>query len=127
MNDVLFWTEVFCRWALGLQFLFWGLNGFFNFVSIPPSADFIDRFVRICIEAKFIMPAVKLLEIVFGFLLLTGYGTLVSLIFLGPTVFIITGLHFFWNAQWWQVVMPITVPYLIVLIAQHAHIQFLFH
>jgi len=121
------WFEIGCRWALGLQLLFWGLNGFFKWKAIPPSADFIDRFTDICIQSKFIMPSVKIIEIVFGFILLTGYGTLLALVFLGPIVFLITGLHFFHNKKRWGVIIPITGPYLLLIFSQQSHFLALFH
>jgi len=108
------WIEIILRWILGMQFLFWGLNGFFRWKSIPPSGDFVGRFGDVCFESKFILPVVKIFEIFFGAALLTGHGTLASLIFLGPLVFVISGLHLFHNPRWWEVIVPITLPYLAI-------------
>jgi len=121
------WLELGARWILGLQFIFWGANGFFHWKAIPPSSDFIQRFGDICIESRFIMPTVKVFEIVFGILLLTGFGTLIGLIFLGPIVFMITCLHIFHNPKWPLVVLPILIPYLVVLLLHENHFQFLLH
>ncbi|MBK9323082.1 MAG: hypothetical protein IPM97_09120 [Bdellovibrionaceae bacterium] len=121
------WLEIGCRWALGLQLLFWGLNDFFKWKAIPKSADFIDHFTNICVQSKFIMPSVKTIEIVFGFALLTGYGTLLALVFLGPIVFLITGLHLFHNKERWSVIIPITGPYLLLLFTQQNYFLGLFY
>lgn len=121
------WIEITCRWALGLQLLFWGLNGFFHWKVIPPSSDFIAQFSDVCVKSRFIMQTVKILEVFFGAMLLSGYGTLIALIFLGPIVFVISGLHVFHNAKWWQVLVPITVPFMILLLTQEAHFRLLLH
>jgi uncharacterized membrane protein YphA (DoxX/SURF4 family) len=121
------WFDLICRWVLGLQLLFWGLNGFFHWVVPPSESSFVTRFGDLCAESRFIMPTVKVFEILFGALLLTGYGTLVSLIFLGPIIFVITGLHFFHNPKWWRVVVPITGPYILVLLMQEGHMRWLLH
>lgn len=110
------WIEILLRWILGLQLVFWGLNGFFNWKPIPRSDDFITRFADLCFESRFILTSVKWVEIIFGALLLTGSGTLISLVFLGPIVFVISGLHFFHNKKSWQVLVPITLPYVLVVI-----------
>ena len=121
------WLELGARWILGLQFIFWGANGFFHWIAIPPSSDFIQRFGDICIESKFIMPTVKVFEIVFGVLLLTGFATQIALIFLGPIVFVICGLHFFHNPKWIPVILPILIPFLVVLLLHENNFQVLLH
>lgn len=109
------WIEIICRWVLGLQLVFWGLNGFFHWKQIPPSAEPIDAFVEACIKTKFIMPTVKIFEITFGALLLTGSWTFVAWVALAPVVFVVTGLHAIYNKRFWEVLVPITLPFLVVL------------
>jgi uncharacterized membrane protein YphA (DoxX/SURF4 family) len=115
------WIEILLRWILGLQFAFWGLNGFFRWLPIPPSSDFINRFSDLCYESGFILPTVKIFEIVFGLLLLSGSRTLIALIMLGPIVFVISGLHLFHNSRKsWQVLGPISIPYLLLVVLDWA-------
>ncbi|MBC7371776.1 MAG: DoxX family membrane protein [Bdellovibrionaceae bacterium] len=121
------WLELGARWILGLQFLFWGANGFFHWIAIPPSSDFINRFTNVCIESKFIMPVVKSFEIIFGALLLTGYGTQIALIFLGPIVFMISALHIVHNKKWSLAVLPILIPFLVTLVLHGSSLQVLLH
>jgi uncharacterized membrane protein YphA (DoxX/SURF4 family) len=120
---VITWVEILLRWFFGLQMVFWGLNGFFHWKPIPRSEDFITRFSDLCLESRFLLPTVKVFEIFFGALLLSGSGILVSLIFLGPIVFVITGLHLFHNPKAWQVLLPITVPFLLIVILNWRSIQ----
>ncbi|WP_295903807.1 hypothetical protein [uncultured Bdellovibrio sp.] len=109
------YIEIIFRWAFGLQMVFWGLNGFFYWVKIPPSGPVIDKFVEACIETKFIMPIVKLVEIFFGAFLLLGFAVPLSLTVFAPLIFVITGLHLFHNPKHWGVLGPITVPYLVLI------------
>lgn len=112
MND---WIEVVCRWILGLQFVFWGLNGFFYWKQPPASAKPINDFTEACIQTKFVMPTVKIFEIVFGALFLIETTSRVAWIALAPIVFVITGLHALYNKRSWEVLGPITLPFLMVL------------
>jgi len=110
------WTELIFRWIFAGQILFWGLNGFFHWKAIPPSADFINEFTEACVKSGFIMPTVKIFEVVFGSLLLTGFARGISLIALAPIVFVITGLHVRHNKKAWEVLVPISLPFLILVI-----------
>ena len=120
------WIELVVRWMLGLQLLFWGLNGFFHWKQTPPSNDFINEFTDACLRSKFIMPVVKIFETVFGALLLTGVGTLVALIALGPIISVISGLHLFHNRRAWEVLLPITLPFLVIAILNFEKLKLLF-
>ena len=95
--------------------LFWGLNGFFHWVPIPPQGAIITKFVDACIETKFIMPVVKLMEIFLGLFLLIGFMVPASLVLLAPLIFIITGLHVFHNPKPWMVLGTCSLPFLILL------------
>lgn len=111
------WMDLGLCWVLGLQFIFWGFNGFFHWKSIPPSPPFIEHFSEACVQSKFIMPLVKILEIVGGVLLLTKYYAFLGLYLLAPIVVVISGLHWFHNQKKsWQVLLPISLPFAFLLI-----------
>lgn len=122
-----FYFEVALRVLLGFQLVFWGLNGFFHWIKIPPSGPVIDGFVEACYRTKFIMPTVKLLEIIFGFFLLIGFLVPASLLGLAPIVFVITGLHLLHNPKPWGVLLPFCGPYAILLIIHSLTWLRLFH
>jgi uncharacterized membrane protein YphA (DoxX/SURF4 family) len=111
-------SELTLRWILGLQLIFWGLNGFFHWKPIPPSAKVIDDFTAACMESRFIMPVVKVFEILFGIFLLANYAVPLALALLSPIVFVITGLHALHNKKFWEVLVPISLPF-IILVALH--------
>ncbi|MGZ3802247.1 MAG: hypothetical protein ACXVCL_18910, partial [Bdellovibrio sp.] len=95
---------------------FWGLNGFFNWVKIKPVAPAIENFVQACIETKFIMPTVKMIEIFFGLFLILGFMIPLSLAVFCPILFVITGLHVFHNPKPWGILLSFTIPFLVLLI-----------
>lgn len=112
------YIELVLRWALGFQLAFWGLNGFFHWKQIPPSSPAIDKFTAACFESRFIMPTVKIFEIVFGLLLLLDKATPLALVMLAPIVFVITGLHILYNKKWWEVLIPLSLPFAL-LVSMH--------
>ncbi|WP_413558935.1 DoxX family membrane protein [Bdellovibrio sp. HCB209] len=107
--------EVVCRIAFGLQMAFWGLNGFFHWLKIPPSPPVIEKFVDACMETKFIMPTVKTLEILAGLSLVLGLAVPLNVMLMAPIVFVITLLHLLHNPKPWGVVIPITLPFAVII------------
>ncbi|HEX7675470.1 MAG TPA: hypothetical protein VF412_14940 [Bdellovibrio sp.] len=110
-----YYIELVCRWIFSLQMIFWGLNGFFNWINIPPSGEGVGKFVQACIDTRFIMPTVKILEIVSGILLLCSFLVILNIFIFAPIVFGITMLHVLHNPKPWGVVLPIAVPFAIIL------------
>ncbi|WP_413585580.1 hypothetical protein [Bdellovibrio sp. HCB274] len=107
--------EAACRIIFGLQMVFWGLNGFLHWVKIPPSPPNIENFVNACIETRFIMPATKIAEILLGALLIAGFAVPLTILLIAPIVFVITLLHLIHNPKPWGVVIPISLPYAIIV------------
>lgn len=107
--------------------LFWGLNGFFHWVKIPPSGPIIEGFVTACIETRFIMPTVKLLEIMGGALLLFHVGLPLVLAAFAPVIFVVSGLHVLHNPRPWGVLVSTTLPYLILVLIHSTHLLRLVH
>lgn len=94
---------------------FWGLNGFFNWVKIPPESEVIDSFVEACIKTRFIMPTVKILEIITGALITLGFFVPMCLLLLAPIIFVISFLHLLHNKKPWGVLLTTTFPYLVLV------------
>lgn len=103
------------RWILGVQLLFWGLNGFFHWRQVPPSPPSMDRFVSACFESRFIMETVKIFEIIFGIFLLVNFATPLALVMLAPIIFVISGLHLLHNKRAWEVLLPISLPFFVLV------------
>jgi uncharacterized membrane protein YphA (DoxX/SURF4 family) len=87
------------RFILGLAFLIFGLNGFFNFMPIPPMSQSATQFMAALNKTGYFFPMVKGLEALLGALLLLDLFTPLALIMLSPILVGITTLHIFLNPQ----------------------------
>ncbi|WII72588.1 hypothetical protein QJS83_01725 [Bdellovibrio sp. 22V] len=121
------YIEIGLRWIFGFQMLFWGLNGFFHWVPIPPSPKVIDDFVAACMQTRFILPTVKIIEIVFGAFLLFNFIVPVSLLVFAPIMFVVSGLHLLHNPKWAAVLIPLSLPYLVLLVVHSGSLLRLVH
>lgn len=80
------------RYLLGLVFLVFGLNGFFNFIPMdPPQGDLLTFFTAF--ELTKFMYVVKTFEVIVGALLLSGLYVPLAIAILGPITLFIFVLH----------------------------------
>jgi putative oxidoreductase len=80
------------RILLGLIFLFFGLNGFFNFLHAPIPPGPVGQFMAL-LGPTIYMHFVFLVQIVGGVLLLSGQFIPLALILLGPVIINILLFH----------------------------------
>lgn len=103
------------RLLLGIIFLVFGSNGlmFFltgnGFIPMPPPSPEMGAVMAGFVATKYLMPLVKLLQIVSGIFLLSNCFVNLALIFLAPIVVNILGIHLF--------VDPAGLPMAVVLCA----------
>ncbi len=75
------------RVLLGLIFLIFGLNGFFNFLPPqPPLPEAALKFVMALVETGYMMKLVKTIEVLSGILLLFNLFVPLALLLLAPIV-----------------------------------------
>ncbi len=86
---------VVVRSLLGLTFLVFGLNGFFQFLPQPAVAPEAGAFLGGLVSAKYLFPLLKGTEVVAGLLLLTGRFVPLALTLLAPVIVNIAGFHLF--------------------------------
>ena len=110
--EILEWV---IRWMFILQMLYAGLNGIFQFRPVPPSGPVIEGFVKACMDVKFIMPTIKVLEILGALLLINKQFAPLGLIIFAPMMFVITLLHIMHNPKPWVVLMTFSLPYVLLL------------
>ncbi len=80
------------RYLLGLIFLIFGLNGFFNFIPMPPpEGDLLTFFTAFQVTNFFII--LKISEVLAGVLLLSGLYVPFAIALLGPITLHIFVLH----------------------------------
>lgn len=108
---VLEYVEIAARWLLGLQMIFWGLNGYFGWIQFQRQPPVIENFIKACFETRFIMPFVKIWEIGAGSLLIFNLAPKTALILLYPILAVVIPLHLLHNrTKWYEVVLPLGIP-----------------
>ena len=81
------------RYFLGSVFLVFGLNGFFNFIQLPPMPTQATDFLAALVKTGYLMTLVKCTEILCGALLLSGYFVPLALVLLSPVIVNILLFH----------------------------------
>ena len=84
------------RILLGLMFLVFGLNGFFQFMPMPPIPGPAGQFLGLLFTSHYVW-AVSLIEVVSAVLLLSGQFVPLGLVLLGPVLFNILLFHIFFQ------------------------------
>jgi putative oxidoreductase len=80
------------RVLLGLLFLVFGLNGFFNFIHMPPPTGLAGQYFGVLFVSHYLV-LVFLLQVAGGVLLLANRYVPLSLILLGPVLVNILLFH----------------------------------
>ena len=83
------------RVLLGLIFVVFGLNGFFNFLPPPEVNDAGGSFIGALVGTGYLMPLVKATEVVAGLMILTGKYLPLGLTILAPVTINILLFHVF--------------------------------
>jgi uncharacterized membrane protein YphA (DoxX/SURF4 family) len=83
------------RVILGLIFVVFGLNGFFQFAPAPPMSGPAGAFMGALAATGYFFPLLKLTEIAAGLLLLTGFAVPLALTLLAPVIVNIVAFHLF--------------------------------
>jgi uncharacterized membrane protein YphA (DoxX/SURF4 family) len=100
------------RVLFGLVFTVFGLNGFFNFLPMPPMADGpATSFLGALATTGYVFPVIKAVEVAAGLMLLSGRLVPLALVLLAPIVINIALFHF--------VLTPGQVGMAVALLALH--------
>jgi uncharacterized membrane protein YphA (DoxX/SURF4 family) len=98
------------RILLGLLFVVFGLNGFLNFIPMPPPPENMMKFATALMETGFFMQFVKACEVICGILLLANVFVPLSLLILAPICINIFLIHAFLALEG----MPMAIAILIL-------------
>jgi len=85
------------RIILGLIFVVFGLNGFLQFLPMPPMPAEAGQAIGGLFALKYMFPIVKSLEIISGLALLSGFFVPLALLVLSPIVVNIVLFHVFYT------------------------------
>ncbi|EYF06024.1 DoxX family membrane protein [Chondromyces apiculatus] len=116
------------RVLLGLMFVVFGLNFFFNFMPMPPPPEVETPATRfgMALGGSGYMHAVKVFEVTGGLLLLSGYYVPLGLVFLGPVILNIAFFHIFLDKSGFPMSAVIVALELFLLYAYRAAFMPLF-
>lgn len=109
---------VVVRILLGLEFLVFGINGFYTFIPVPEPHPFME----ILIASGFIY-AVKGIEVVSGILLLVNRYVLLAVLILGPIVVNIALFHFLIDERNWPIAVVNLLLYSGLLVYYRKHFE----
>ncbi len=87
--------DIGARIILGLIFLIFGLNGFFNFIPMPPPPENMMKLVGAFMETGYMMKLVSICQAICGFLLLANIFVPLALLILAPICLNIFLIHVF--------------------------------
>ena len=83
------------RFVMGAVFLVFGLNGFFNFIPMPPMPERAGAFLGALAMSGYMFPLIKMSEIVVGVALLANRFVPLALIVISPVLVNIVAFHLF--------------------------------
>lgn len=86
--------QIAIRIILGLIFTVFGLNGFFNFLPMPPPTEAGGAFLGALAATGYMFPFIKGVEVIAGLMLLSGVLAPLALVLLAPIVSNILLYHF---------------------------------
>jgi uncharacterized membrane protein YphA (DoxX/SURF4 family) len=95
------------RLLMGLIFVVFGLNGFLNFIPMPPLPEAADSFMGGLAGSGYFFPVLKVCEVIAGLLLLSGAFVPFAIILLAPIIVQIFLFHAFLAPGGTGMVMPI--------------------
>jgi putative oxidoreductase len=95
------WAILGARSFLGLIYVVFGLNGFLQFLPMPPMPEQAGAMLGALVASGYFFPVLKATEVVMGALLLGGVFAPLALVILAPVTLHIFLFHFFLTPGGW--------------------------
>ncbi len=114
------------RLLLGVIFFVFGLNAFIPFISMPPMQGMAGNFVGALVQSGYFFPFLKSLEVIGGFLLLTGLYMPLVLLVLFPITLNIMLFHVFLGLEGLPISILMFLAHLILLFGYKSYFKGLF-
>jgi putative oxidoreductase len=102
---------IVARILLGVIFVFFGLNGFFQFLKGPMPTGLAGQFLTVFFQSHWVL-AVSAVQLVGGLLLLVNRYVPLALALLGPVIVNIILFHSLISAVMWQPAGLVTILWL---------------
>ncbi len=106
------------RILYGLLFVVFGLNGFLQFIPVPPMPEKAAAFMGGLMQSGYFFPLLKATEIICGALVLAGFFAPLALVIMAPIVLNILCFHIFVTGDGVGVAAAIVI-FQIVLMYSH--------
>lgn len=107
------------RGVLGLIFVVFGLNGFFNFIPVPPMPEEAGMFLGSLAASGYMFPLIKSIEVLTGAMILVGFQLPFALLLLAPIAVNILLFHAAYTGMGPQSIgMPVVIVGLMVFLAR---------
>src|SRR5256885_16769556 len=114
------------RILMGLIFVVFGLNGFFNFLSMGPMpTGLAGQFIGALFLSHYYW-VVAALQIAGGALLLVNRFVPLALVLLGPVIVNIICYHVFLNPMGWPLALVVTILWFIVFYGKRQYFSGIF-
>jgi putative oxidoreductase len=104
------------RYLLGLIYFVFGLNGFLQFIPVPPMPEAAQAFMGGLASSGYFFPFLKTVEILSGLALLSGLFVPLALIVLAPITLNIFLFH--------AMLAPDGMPLAVVMVILHGFLGF---
>lgn len=106
------------RILLGLIYTVFGLNGFFQFLPMPPLPEQAGAFLGALAATGYMFPLIKATEVIGGIALLAGCYVPLALIILAPITVNIFLFHLVLTPGLQNSIMPVVMIVLQILVAK---------
>lgn len=106
------------RILLGLIFLVFGLNGFLQFIPMPPLPEVAGSFLGALAATGYMFPFIKVTEIACSLSFLTGKYAALGLIILAPITLNIFMFHLILTPGLSNLILPVAILALQILAAK---------
>ena len=105
------------RVILGLIFFVFGLNGFFNFIPVPPAPEAGMKFLGALAGSGYFFPFLKSVEVLGGLALLINMFAPLALIILAPVIINIFLYHYFLAPE--GLLLPVVMVAIALFLGHH--------
>lgn len=109
------------RYILGLMFTIFGLNGVMmsvtgnGFMPMPPLPPVMQTIMAGFMATGYLLPLAAWLEFIAGLLLLSGFYINAAIVFLGPLIVNILGIHIFAEREGLPMAIVISILFIILV------------
>ena len=109
-------TSVIARFLLGLIFLVFGLNGFFQFIPMPPPTGVAGQFMGALFVSHFLL-VIFVIQLICAVLLLVNRYVPLALTLLAPIIVNILLFHLLMAPSGIPLAIVVTIPWVVVFLS----------